>query len=450
MQLASRGGKASLRHASNFVEHLNVRSIHIPRPPPPPSTAQRLVSTSRHLFSRFVAHLTAPGLHIPPANHSFTRAAHTSGQAAIRNGLSFPVRVALSRPLGAPALPRVPGIPRSVAQVGLGTARNFHSSRPIFQNLVENVPVAGRAFYEADWDLKLGKERENMRRSINKNKETAPKPMVLKIEKPSIKVPVALLAKEEEAAPSTSQEMDHYFPDPTPAVVTTLLIPLAPTPTTRMPLSERTQDQHLLPWQDILHMHAAHSTHSLRVSALFSRLDVANVWERGVRCSAFSHGTESTHNQGTVCTILKVEFVGWTKAEVRSVIGESGTGWCVLEEDREEDHDDMESLFSDSTHSMEAMDEGVTQSFVFPTLDMSSASFSPPPSIHTPFSTSGLSSPSFSSELEWDTASSPSGYSFIEPPTTNGYFGVAFSSSFTTRMSEVGWDDVAEPREYMF
>jgi len=341
-------------------------------------------------------------------------------------------------------------IPRSVAQVGLGTARNFHSSRPIFQNLVENVPIAGRAFYEADWDVKMRREKENMLRSVKKEKKSASKPKALKISQSFAKVPTPLLEKENDTIAPSSQQLDHYFPDPTPAVITTLLIPLAPTPTARMPLSARTQDQQVLPWREIMHLHNMHSTHALRVSSLFSRLDAANVWERGVRCSAFSHGNDPSHNGDAICTILQVEFVGWSKAEVRSVIGESGTGWCVLEESWADDEDDIESIFSESTYPEEPVDDHVTQSFVFPTLDLSATAFSlPPPSSRPPSSTPLIiNSPTFDSTFEWGSSFSSSEHSIIEPPTLNGYFG--FSFSFAERMSEAGWEDLAETRDHLF
>jgi len=80
--------------------------------------------------------------------------------------LSLPSRVALrqqsygrqqTRAFGAPqylphgpyttnALPRGP---HAVANIGLGTARNFSSGRPVFQNLVQNVPIVARALNEA-------------------------------------------------------------------------------------------------------------------------------------------------------------------------------------------------------------------------------------------------------------------------------------------------------------
>jgi hypothetical protein len=50
-----------------------------------------------------------------------------------------------------------PSIPCSIAQVGLGTARNFTTGHPIFQSIndkIHNIPVTSRAFLEADVNMR--------------------------------------------------------------------------------------------------------------------------------------------------------------------------------------------------------------------------------------------------------------------------------------------------------
>ncbi|KAF8321676.1 hypothetical protein DL93DRAFT_2072485 [Clavulina sp. PMI_390] len=116
-------------------------------------------------------------------NNSFISAAYHGpvSTQSIARGLSLPSRIALSGPartraFGAPYyFPRVPGSgaggasaaspfgrgPAAVTHVGLGAARNFstgavHAGRPVFENLVQNVPVLMRALCEADLDLKVG------------------------------------------------------------------------------------------------------------------------------------------------------------------------------------------------------------------------------------------------------------------------------------------------------
>lgn len=471
MQLASHGLRAITRNASNFIPHGagSSRGIHVPafirtHPRlPTPGQAQRFFTQSRNLLSRFFNHLTSPGLRIP-TTPSVGRSLHSTarGYTSIQQGFSFPLRTALARPVQTHFFPRAPAaVPRCFTQVGLGTARNFSSGRPIFQNLVENVPIAGRTLYEADLDIKVRKERAMMRNSSkgNSSKKSTGKEML----KPKIQDIIPKENKPVSKQSSVEAELDQYFAPPATSDVTTwLLIPLASTPTARVPLDPFTStNPSLLPLRELSSVHASHEIHSLRVSSLFSRLDAANVWDRGVQCSAFSHGGGA---EG-VCTMLKVEFVRWTKAEVRSVIGESGTGWCVLEEvrtspenalsafsDINDDLSDTSSVFSGTvgdsgrTSPLEVMNANMevdpAQSFVLPTLDFSSSFLSSPSQSDIISRTSSgidlfsnvQSEPEFDPWLDSDSSSdgglSGTG-SWVESRSTNGWFG--FSSQFSQK-----------------
>ena len=353
-----------------------------------------------------------------------------------------------------------------MTQVGLGTARNFSSTRPIFQNLAQNVPVTGRAFWEVDWELKVREERNKMmpKRMKHKQNKSGGKEMM----KPKLEL-IVLPDTPNKAEPVTEEhaEIDHYFPaPPVPNVVTYLLIPLAPTPTSRLPLHALPPDHRaLLSLPDLADLHTSHATHSLRVSSLFARLDAANVWSRGVICSAYSHGSAIRDGEGA-CTILKIEFVGWTKAEVRGVIGESGTGWCVLEERwPEAEEDETSSIFSgtsdefdgssdvqrvDASNPMLSIDPA--QSFVLPTIDFSSNSSATP----SEWSASEIdvlnrSDVDAFSDADWDALSQSSSVSTGSARSINGVVDssgmqqrwFAFSSDFASKTD-------AEPREYLF
>lgn len=317
-------------HSSAFIPPLRT---------PQPSTAQRIFTNSRNLVSRFFAHLTTPGLtHSASAvavapSHSLVRPAHFHSTAqSVKASYSLPVRNALHRPLSLPRLPRPPPIPGNVANVGLGTVRSFHSARPIFQNVVDNVPIATRALWEAEWELKAKKKEE---RRLRKAKENVAPPKSKEMLKPRQKLIVAQVPTEVDIS-----ELDHYMPQPAlPEVTTYLLVPIAPTPTARLPLSAHstmgTSSLHpLLPVPEIAAAHRMHRNHSLRVSTLFSRLDAANVWANpGVGVDAYAFGPGLGDNPSDKqCTILRVTFAGWTAAQVRSVTGESGQGWWTLDE----------------------------------------------------------------------------------------------------------------------
>ncbi|EIM90247.1 uncharacterized protein STEHIDRAFT_51664, partial [Stereum hirsutum FP-91666 SS1] len=180
--------------------------------------------------------------------------------------------------MGTPKLPKAPVVPRGISQVGLGTARNFSTGRPIFQNLVQNVPIASRAAYEVDWDIGE-KMKEERKLAMGKEQKKARKTKVAKAEKVHFHDAAASVASS--AQEQTEEELNRYFPAaPIAAVSTQLLIPLAPTPTSRLPLSANPPSMStkhpLLPLNVLGDLHANHNMHSLRVSTLFGRLDVAN------------------------------------------------------------------------------------------------------------------------------------------------------------------------------
>jgi hypothetical protein len=300
-----------------------------------------------------------------------------------------------------------------MTQVGLGTARNFSSARPIFQNLAQNVPIAGRAFWEADWDVR-GAGKGDMRLAMQKEnpKGEHKQKKIGEMVKPNKASPPLFTIQPDvtvssESAPKSDLQFD-YFPTPTlPSatnanLTTYLLIPLAPTPTSRLPLpaSFTHTSRPLLPLHHLASIHHSHSTHALRVSSLFARLDAGQVWDKGVACDAYSSRTGDGISDDGLCTVLRVSFMGWSAAEVRSIIGESGTGWCELYEvraDEPEFESDLESSsdladyfalggeedVSGMSESSWAGDDILSQansdgidpshSFILPTLDFSSS-----------------------------------------------------------------------------
>ncbi|KIJ63303.1 hypothetical protein HYDPIDRAFT_113267 [Hydnomerulius pinastri MD-312] len=323
------------------------RSIHTPafiprpNPPPAPSTAQRLFAQTRTFFTRFVSHLTEPGLThssvvvSPHTSQSLLRPAHYHSSAqSIKSGFSLPVRHALSRPLSAPRLPKPPTLPGNVTHLGLGTARAFHSARPIFQNIVDNVPIATRALWGAEWDVRMKKKEARKMRRAKENKAVVPKSQEML--KPTGKA--QSIVGETRSEQADTSELEVYFPlQITPAVTTQLLVPLAPTPTARLPLSTHTAGSTahpLLPIPEIASTHHKHHLHSLRVSTLFAKLDAANVWDDpGVSVDAYAYGPRDGHYDARErqCTVLRVTFAGWTVNRVRAVVGDGTEGWCTLE-----------------------------------------------------------------------------------------------------------------------
>jgi hypothetical protein len=359
---------------------------------------------------------------------------------------------AVGRPFGAYRLPKAPGFtPRSVSQVGLGPARSFHSSRPLFQNLVENAPISLRAFTEADWELETNGKQPT---KVVKKKETPKVKKTKELAKP--------IEKKVQPVSETQVEFDHYFATPPVESVTNLLVPLAPTPSSRQPLPP-TPSPSLIPLSILLDVHASHELHSLRVSSLFSRLDAAGVWvDPRVSCSVYG-------DPSGLASIMKIEFKGWTKAQVRAVLGEAGKGWCLMEELGVEDlpesaplspvlsgmstpfsgcstpplwFDEEDSLAGDLYHPESDIDP--SNSLVIPSLELSNSEvWADSPRVPEHIVIPGSSS---ESELEFDSDHDSDGsfeYDRMSDHSDSAGFGWMVMSS---RVGEV--DD--EPREYMF
>jgi hypothetical protein len=255
-------------------------------------------------------------------------------------------------------------------------ARNFSTARPIFQNMVENVPIAGRAFWEVDWDEKMRQETAKMKlqQKAQTKKASKAEQVTLKMRKENI---AALSRVSETQSEKTQEEVDFeaYFPAAALAPVTTYLsIPLAPTPTARRPLdpsplTSSASAPLLLPLAALGATHALHDNHATRVSSLFARLDAANVWARGAACTA--HGDRTG-----LCTVLLVAFEGWDESMVRAVIGEGGKGWCELHEVRRNDARTSPTFDVESEISFdEQIYADPAQSLVLPSTDLSATEF---------------------------------------------------------------------------
>ncbi|KAG8217280.1 hypothetical protein J3R82DRAFT_5374 [Butyriboletus roseoflavus] len=485
MAVVSHGAR-QLRRGIGIPRHGPVsvhssRSIHIPAftphpNPSPPSTTQRIISQTRTFFSRLVSHLAAPGLSHPsaalPAQPSLIRPTQFSNSQSINARLSLPVKHALSRPFSPPRLPKPPAVPANVTQVGLGTARAFHSGRPIFQNMVDNVPVATRALWEAEWDVKMKKKEARRMRRATQNKALQKSQEMLKPKpKPLVESQCDTL------------DLDAYLPvEPTPAVTTHLLIPLAPTPTTRLPLSTRTDNDGahpLLPISDLASIHTSHRLHSLRVSTLFARLDTANVWDdSGVSVDAYAFGPRGPRHdtQEKQCTVLRVTFRGWNAVRVRAILGDSAE-WYSLEETHPDGHPtfvplsdlrgdvqmntrsespELESVELDSSWAFEGeMDDlcavlsappmrasaSARHDLVLPTIDISSAVSDTPDSVPQP--PQPVIFLRTVSELTRDVQPISSSSSVSTTPSIGSWDSLGLSSSFLQRVGEHRRDEVA-------
>lgn len=255
-------------------------------------------------------------------------------------------RLNSSSHLSPSSLPRPPAIPGRVTDLGLGTARKFSTARPIFQHLVENVPVAGRAFYEFDIDAQKKQARSEALGLLTKAKTTVkPASLTLQIppfvSRPQSDISLLSPAFEEDARSESmngnEEQYDDYFASPSscPAVITHLHIPLVPIPrpvpySGLLSSSDPAEGPTLLSVSSIVSEHTLHSTHAARVSSLYARLNTNNVWDRGASCEALFDDSSG------LCTALRVTFEGWTEDDVRSVLSLAGNNWCIIWQEMKE------------------------------------------------------------------------------------------------------------------
>lgn len=398
----------------------------------------------------------------------------------IENNLSLPIRHALSTRMGAPRLPRPPAVPRSIAQVGLGTARNFTTGRPIFQSIADNmhnIPVVTRAFLEADLDMRtkddsgLGLKLKHIRRKSKKRSRRGCASDKVQLHPAATRPTVAAIATTPAAAEETEAEFDKYFVPQVPEVSTTLLIPLAPTPTTRVPLSHTfAYDRHpLVPFLELSALRVDTERHASRVRGLFEQLDAAQAWDKGAVCETLGGARGAS--------VLRVRFAGWSAYAVRGIIGESATGWCILEEERAEyecEDSEPEECLSDIGSAVAPDDPGIAElnlnspidpaySFVLPTLDFSASAapppIDPPPDAAADLPFSDTASKVSSSDVDTfsdlgymsdggSSGGSGGGRDWIEPPDalysshTPSWAGLSFSSAFSQRLEEGPWEEV--------
>lgn len=270
-------------------------------------------------------------------------------------------------------LPRPPHIPARVTDVGLGTARKFSTARPIFQHLVQNVPVAGRAFYELDLDIQKKLNHTSKTNRFAREQESLPEiPSPIFQHHPQ---PVVLSLVSEDSSESktvtsdvsepTEEQLDNYFVSPTSSysVVTFLQIPLHPTslPSPTFPQLEvngmTNPADSLLTFLDLSSMaseRVLYSTHAARVSSLYNRLNTNGIWEHGASCEALYDDSSG------LCFALRVKFEGWTEEDTRSILDLTGDdlSWCTIWQE-------------------ELSNPSDSQSFIMPTFDP--FSYSPQP-----------------------------------------------------------------------
>lgn len=418
----SRKQPVSSATAGHTVPH-NVHLHTLVRPPA--STTRGPINAVSRILNRFISTAIARGPS-RAAVRTFTRAvlqesgAHRPTSAhSITQSLSYPARINVSPTLLRPHafariyIPKAPttisgGLsrgPGATVSVGFGSARSFSSGagRPLFQNLVQNVPIAIRAISEVDLDTKLCGERRKiqMNRENKKSSSNIQKRLVLSSDRNGVSNAKMTTIESSDLAANKDQ-YSHFFRPladeplrPSEAFTTILSIPLSPPISTtitaqfRQPLPPYSSIDGIdsNPWDGtpphlpigistaFYDAHLAYDLHNQRVKTLFARLDAEAVWSRGATCSTLTEvAWMSTESSGPI-RALEVRFEGWTRAMVLNMLeNDNVLNWCDVRVEAQRRHRDSEGtslpVIADAIDET-AIPEPDSMLFVMPTLDVS-------------------------------------------------------------------------------
>lgn len=221
---------------------------------------------------------------------------------------------------------RPPGVPRATSQVGLGSARNFSSAKPIFQNVVQNAPLGLRVLGDADM-LDMRKFKKEMKAAMLKRQASKGKERAAS----NLFEPLTMQGQ-------NSEEMAYYFgatsSDETKPSVQ-LLIPLNPVNGATSFLSlDKSVDGgdaffSAMLMSDLRFLSELHGNHHAKLRNLIGKLESVGCFDvdPDTSCPAAKAVLDEQGEK------LVVTFYGakWTATEVRQVLGfYEGQAWYEL------------------------------------------------------------------------------------------------------------------------
>lgn len=208
--------------------------------------------------------------------------------------------------------------PRSSSQVGLQTARNFSSSRPVFQNVVQNAPLGARVLGDKD-KLDLRRFRREMRAAYLKKRSEAGKGKARANQTPAFdKFKITVPASMDAYFPQVLQDID------TDEVSVQLVLPLNPVSEATPFLSyndDATESKFFsaMLMSDLRLLSEIHGVHHARLRNMIHRLESAGCFEvdPGTGRPSVRAELDELHER------IVVSFLGerWSLADVRQVLG---------------------------------------------------------------------------------------------------------------------------------
>ncbi|KAL8283617.1 hypothetical protein RQP46_005412 [Phenoliferia psychrophenolica] len=281
--------------------------------------------------------------------------------------------------------PRPTAFPSNVSHVGLGPARNFSSSRPIFENVINNVPLGLRALVDSDgidqrkWRKTAHTIRKAERTAVKGQGRPLPRAQEMRMAEfasffGSTTAEASAVAVIEQADVVATTDADQVV----------LVIPLEPS--LSLPLSSTTNtlsdssSYRLLNPAVLTSLHAiqlAYESHAHRVRGLSNRLTCAGVFDdSNVDVEMIFIGSEK---------FVEVRFpTSWTRRDVEQACGEwrGAERWYdihggepptppALDEGQTDDLGSWRGTLTDESLSTLDEDEHdhIASTFILPTID---------------------------------------------------------------------------------
>ncbi|KAF8758839.1 hypothetical protein RHS01_02931 [Rhizoctonia solani] len=304
-------GEAKISHPGGAARGLRLKTQSAGK--------NHVLDAIRNLPNRFIATFEAPATG-RFAEHS--RSFHTAHNPSITQRLSLPARLAINRPSQLRVFPRLQHHLVALPKWGWEVPGSDFSSRPVFQHLVENVPIALRSTTELNLDPRVRKSKAGL---------------------------VAGLPEPASVLSDIEADLAHYFPIAASSVVTVLNVPLQPS-TTRSPLPEPHEDASPLDLASFVPTMSSYNQPD-PCRHLFDRLTRADVWKRGASTAVYDTGSGAAD-------VIQVRFDGWSAADVKQ------------RDDAAQVEDEWNTL-RETIASPDA--EGTEVTLVLPTLDFSAS-----------------------------------------------------------------------------
>lgn len=315
-------------------------ALHTSRSHPSASNATRAVAEAPaggRLINRLVE-LFSPLLHAPGVTKTGGAKAAIephltgTGRRLLLNKAAGLHTAARPRGVGGFGTVRPNALPRSTNQLGLNSARNFSSSRTVFENVVQNAPLGLRVLGDKD-RLDMRSIRRDMRQAYaKKRKQDA--------QMGKGKGKALFVENDFMGYRNTPAGIDEYFPVDEKMLAATqpsvqLVLPLNPIKEEASFLSmnedaEESRFFSALLMSDLRLLHDMYGRHNARIRNVIAKLESAGCFDPDMDTGLSS--VKAVLDEANARLIVTFYGKRWTMADVRQVLGhyQARSSWYEL------------------------------------------------------------------------------------------------------------------------